>query len=82
MMTKDKGGIHLPDIHKYNLVGILRHSLDWIKGTNHYSNLHLETSLVGPWSLGVLLHTRFSALPKPLRSSLILRDTVAMCKAC
>lgn len=81
LMTKAKGGIHLLNVCKYNLTSILRNGLDCIQGTNYFSNIHLESSLVAPWSLGALLHTRFMAIPKPLRTSLILHNTVATWKA-
>lgn len=82
MLIKDKGGLHFPDICKYNLARILKHGLDWLKGTNHYSNIPLESELVAPWSLGVMLYTRFAIISKLLRASLILIDTVATWKTC
>lgn len=56
--------------------------MDWTKGINYYSNIPLESNLVAPRSLWALLHTRYKAMPKPLRNSLILKDTVATRKVC
>lgn len=77
-----KGGINLPDIRCYNLASLLRHGADWIKNTNYYSNLALEKALVSPWSLPALLHTKYASLPRMVRGSLLLTDTLAAWKTC
>lgn len=55
-------GINLPDIRLYNLASLLRHSIDWVKNTDVHSNLAMESSLVTPWSLAALLHTKRTGL--------------------
>lgn len=82
MMPVLKGGLNLPDIRAYNLAGLLRHSADWIKGTFFSSNLALESDLVSPWPLTGLLHTKLSSLPRIIRSSLLIKDTIAALKLC
>lgn len=46
-----------------------------------YSNVQFESSLVFPWSLTVLLHMKFSSLPRTICNSLLLKDTIAAWKA-
>lgn len=82
MLPTVKGGLNLPDLRSYNLASLLRHGADWIKGTSHYSNIEVETALASPWSLTSLLHTKFSSLPKTIRNSLLLKDTIVAWKAC
>lgn len=76
MMSKPEGGLNFPNIRGYNLACLLRHALDWYHGTNCFSNWALEASLAHPWSLLALLHTKVSSLPKDVKWSLTLRDTV------
>lgn len=81
MLSKLKSGINPPDIRKYNLVSILKHSIDWVNGLDLYSNTDLEAALVAPWCLTALLYTKYSALPTKAESSLLLRDTIKAWKA-
>lgn len=51
ILIKAWGGIHFPDIHKYNLASLLRHGIDWVKRLEFYSHLCLEADLASPWSI-------------------------------
>lgn len=73
MLPKLRRGINLPDIRRYNLASLVRHSIDRAKNTDMYSNVQLESALVYPRSLTTLLHTKFSPLPRPIHTSLIKR---------
>lgn len=80
MLPKVEGGLNLPDIRGYNIACLLRHVLDWIKGTNQFSSCSLEADLASPWHLMALLHTKWAHLPKLVRSSVLLRDTIVTWK--
>lgn len=75
-----KGGITLPDIRQYNLASLFRRSIDWVINSDLYFNINLETSLVAPWFLMALLHTKYS-VPREVRSSQLLEDTTMAWKA-
>lgn len=54
--------------------------MDWIRGSGHFSNWNLETDLAAPWHPLALLHTKWSQLPRFIKSSVLLRDTIVTWK--
>lgn len=82
MLPISMGGLNVPDIRSYKLASLLRDCADWIKVTSYYSNMGVEAALAAPWPLANLLHTKFSCLPRSVRTSLLLKDTIAAWKIC
>lgn len=71
----------MPNIRKYNLASLLRPWADWVKGSEFYSNIDLETNLVAPWSLMALFYVKFSASPSEVHTSLLPRDAIVAWKS-
>lgn len=75
-LPKCEGGAGLPNIRFYNLSCLLRQGIVWLSKKSRYSNFMLEGALVFPFNLHAVLHSRLRALPQPLRSNLLIKDTV------
>lgn len=74
--SNNKGGVQFPDIRLYNMACLLRHALDWINNTSHYSKTNLERKGAHPWHLEAILHTKVSSLPSRLKQRVLYRETV------
>lgn len=75
-----QGGLNLPQLRGYNIACLSRHWLDWMHGTQYYSNREMEESLTVGWSLVGLLHAKFSMLPTSVKTPTLLRDLLVMWK--
>lgn len=75
-LHKKERGINLPNLRLYNLTCLSRHSAEWIRGQNRYTNTTLEQEMASPWDLKAMLHVPPKLLPTTLKNNLLVRDTV------
>lgn len=76
-----EGGTILTNIRLYNITCLLRHSLDWLKGTSTYSILEVERAIAHTWDLAALLHVTQARLPRELKNNFLIRGTIIAWKS-